>query len=198
MPKNSVSNAKDFFKDEVWKDLLGYEGSYQVSNKGRVRSLDRYIDRLNRWGSITPMFKSGRLLYQQINNAGYYVCWLYDVGHARIKLVHRLVAETFVNNPNNYAEVNHQDGDKLCNYEHNLEWMTRLQNVRHGIVTGLTDPTICRMALRGTNLKTGAILEFESQISAEEVLCGRRTGIISWGLKKNKGVARGYRWEIVA
>ena len=94
-------------KGEIWKDINGYEGLYQVSNKGRVRSLDKYdsMGRLHK-GDIKAIIK---------NRTGYLCTDLYKNGERKNVTVHRLVAETFIKNPNNYNVVNHIDGDKTNN-----------------------------------------------------------------------------------
>ena len=118
--------------EEIWKDIKGFEGRYQVSNLGRVRSLD--------W----PRHK-GRILKQQITYWGYYrVNIVRECGGVKYIGVHRLVAIAFIPNPNNYPEVNHKDENKLNNmvfinpdgsidYEKtNLEWCTTQYNLSYG------------------------------------------------------------------
>ena len=89
--------------EEIWKDIKGFEGRYQVSNLGRVRSLD--------WPR-----HNGRILKQQITHWGYYrVNIVSECGGVKYLGVHRLVAIAFIPNPHNYPEVNHKDEDKLNN-----------------------------------------------------------------------------------
>ena len=116
--------------EEIWKDIEGY---YQVSNKGKVRSIDRYIDH----------FRGGkRLLKGKIIkpglSVGYENITLYLDGKRKHKKVHRLIAETFIPNPENKKCVNHKDGNKLNNNVSNLEWCTYAENNRHAHETGLT------------------------------------------------------------
>ena len=109
--------------NEVWKDIQGYEGKYQVSNLGRVKSLSRKV----------------------FNGAGYYVInekilkpRKTHTGYLRVHLcrddryIHRLVAEAFIPNSNNYSEVNHKDENKQNNRVDNLEWCTREYNLVYG------------------------------------------------------------------
>lgn len=107
---------------EIWRDIADYEGLYQVSNLGRVRSL-----------------KFGRVLILKTrpNNSGYSQVWLYRDGRYEVHRVHRLVAETFIPNPDNKREVNHLNGDKTDNRVGNLEWCTSSENKRHAVATGL-------------------------------------------------------------
>lgn len=98
---------------ELWKDVKGYEGLYQVSNKGRVR-------------------RDGRVLSTPPDSNGYCVAVLCKGGVRHSVKVHRIVAAAFLGEPFDGAEVNHIDEDKSNNSAENLEWCTRLQNIRHG------------------------------------------------------------------
>ena len=117
---------------EVWKDINGYEGYYQVSNLGRIKSLDRMTN--NQYGEY---FMKGRILKNStIKDKGYCRVSLNN-GNGKIsKRVHRLVAEAFILNPKNKPEVNHKDGNKLNNCVSNLEWCTNKENIEHSIRTG--------------------------------------------------------------
>ena len=111
---------------EIWKDIEGYEGLYQVSNFGRVKSLDRYVLR-----NGNSLFVKGIVL-SQLNNGGYLAVRLCNSGKYKNYFVHRLVACAFVENLNNYTEVNHIDEDKHNNDFRNLEWCDRKYNVNYG------------------------------------------------------------------
>ena len=115
--------------NEVWKDIDGYEGIYQVSNLGKVRSLDRKV-----WNYIKP----GRILKTHNNGHGYYNVSLHNKDKIeKHAYIHILVAKAFIPNPNNYTEVNHKDFDKTNNCVDNLEWVTHRENCKHAWVTGL-------------------------------------------------------------
>ena len=96
--------------EEIWKDIEGYEGTYQVSNLGRVRSLDRYVP----FGTNSSRLRkiSGKVLKQQPHNKGYWVAQLSKDSKLSLYLVHRLVATAFIPNPMNKEMVNHKDGNK--------------------------------------------------------------------------------------
>ena len=103
--------------EEIWKDIEGYEGLYQVSNLGRVRSLRRNI-----------------ILRQSIERNGYERILLYKNKGYKHFLIHRLVATAFIPNPNNLPQVNHKDENKLNNCVDNLEWCTQEYNHNYGTI----------------------------------------------------------------
>ena len=112
---------------EEWKDIEGYEGIYQISNLGRVKSLDRLDSSNHRLkGNIRKFGTSPN---------GYVNIALFKQGKRDVFTVHRLVAETFILNPENKPQVNHIDEDKTNNMVSNLEWMTAKENVNHGTRT---------------------------------------------------------------
>lgn len=121
--------------NEIWKPIKGYEGIYEVSNLGRIKSLERKVYADFKFGK-TRTYKE-RILKPGIVN-GYQQVKLRDNSN-KIVYVHRLVAETFINNPNNYKTINHIDGNKQNNCVDNLEWCTQKENVRHAWETGLVD-----------------------------------------------------------
>ena len=118
-------------KTEVWKDVIGFEGLYQVSNWGRAKSMPRMVS----WRGRIPgvilkkrFIKSGsKLIYNSL-------C-LWKDGVASYHLLHRLIAKAFIPNPENKPQVNHKDLDTLNNNSANLEWTTCLENHRHGRVS---------------------------------------------------------------
>lgn len=110
---------------EIWKPVVGYEGLYEVSNLGRVRSLDRIDSRGH--------FKKSVVLKQRLESPDrYYTVSLYLGGKRKLKYVHRLVAESFITNKDNFKEVNHKDECKTNNHVYNLEWCDRSYNSTYG------------------------------------------------------------------
>ena len=109
---------------EEWRTIVGYEGQYEVSSYGRVRSLDRY-DRMNR-------FWKGRILNLHTGTGGYLFVGLSSNGNEKNYLVHRMVAQAFIPNPDNLPQVNHKDEDKSNNRVDNLEWCTSFYNNEYG------------------------------------------------------------------
>lgn len=115
---------------EVWKDVQGYEGSYQVSNMGNVKSLERYVKRYGKDFLIKE-----RILAQTDNGYGYKFVSLVPLegkAHKKNHYIHRLVAQSFIPNLNGYPEVNHIDEDKQNNSTNNLEWCSTQYNMRYG------------------------------------------------------------------
>lgn len=112
---------------EIWKPVAGFEGKYEVSDKGHVRRLS-YVKHTKRNGDVVVPTKQLNLLPQ---NSGYLRVALISSGtkHWKSKLVHRLVAEAFIPNPDNYPIVNHKDEDKTNNCVDNLEWCTQSHNM---------------------------------------------------------------------
>lgn len=113
--------------NEIWRDIDGYIGLYQVSNYGRVKSLDNY-DICNGY----KRFRKGKILKQTNHNQGYKSVNLYKDKKAKTYTVHRLVAQEFLPNPNNLPEVNHKDENKLNNCVENLEWCDKKYNMNYG------------------------------------------------------------------
>jgi hypothetical protein len=115
---------------EIWKDIKGYEGLYQVSNLGNVKSLS-YRNHTS--------FSERELILKPWCLKGYKGISLTRNNKPRRRLLHRLVAQAFIPNPENKPEVNHKDFDHGNNYVENLEWMTPKENVRHAIEGGRMD-----------------------------------------------------------
>ena len=112
--------------EEIWRPIVGYEGLYEVSSYGRVRSLDRYVK-----GKSYRLHK-GKVLSPGKNSRGYLSAVLSYNGKHKAITVHRLVAETFLPNPDNLPEINHKDEDKTNNSVDNLEWCDRSYNNNYG------------------------------------------------------------------
>ena len=119
---------------EIWKDISGYEGLYQVSNLGRVKSLEKWVQNHGKLQHHPEKIKK-----LCIKPNGYLTLQLYKDNKPKNCHVHRLVAEAFLPNPDNKSTVNHINGDKQDNRAANLEWSTYTENNKHAYDTGLND-----------------------------------------------------------
>lgn len=134
-----------FFMEEIWKDVTGFEGLYQVSTYGNVRSCDRIVFPC---GNNLSMKLKGRLLAPGENKKGYYHVNLSKNGKTKCFRIHRLVAEHFIENKNILPEVNHIDEIKSHNNYKNLEWSSHINNIRHG--TGINRSAKSRIGTQNT------------------------------------------------
>ena len=177
MENNNINN-------EIWKDIEGYEGLYQVSNLGRVNSLARVVKYKNynsknnsNCHKVVEKIKKATCKGKGSHGGGgYYVVTLYKNGKSKQWYVHRLVAMAFLPNDENKETVNHIDGDKSNNCLSNLEWATYSENVHHAIETGLNnmeDRDYSSMSIRVVqyDLDWVKIAEFPSMREAQ-----RKTG----------------------
>lgn len=117
----------------VWLPIKGYEGEYEVSNLGKVRSLARVII----CSDGTARRRKGKTLKPHVASPGYCTVYLAHNGHQSAKFVHVLVANAFLPKPDYKVEVNHKDGNKENNCVENLEWCTHKENIAHAFATGL-------------------------------------------------------------
>lgn len=116
---------------EIWKDIEDYEGLYQISNCGRVKSIDHMREQLHLYGRMVNTNYKGKILKPH-NSRGYLRVRLFDRNKSKNISIHRLVAEAFIPNPNNYPQINHKDEDKTNNNVDNLEWCTPAYNANYG------------------------------------------------------------------
>lgn len=110
---------------ETWGSIPGYKG-FEASIFGRIRSIDRVVDFCWKGKFLSRKFK-GKYLKGSIDSDGYLVCGIKNAS----KKIHRLVAITFIENSNNYPQINHKDGNKQNNHVYNLEWCTPRENTNH-------------------------------------------------------------------
>ena len=159
-----IENTNSRKQPEEWKPIPGYEGLYEVSNYGRVRSF--------KWSS------NGKILSPSKCGSGYCFVNLCKDGKAKLRTIHRLVAEAFIPNPNNLPLVNHQDECKENNYFENLEWCSSAYNNSYGT---RTRRAVEKLSIPVVQLdkKGNFISEFESLREAS-----RRTGIASTSISR--------------
>ena len=179
---------------EEWKDVKGYEGIYQVSNLGRVKSLSRVV----RNGKGNMVLKE-RFLIQKKDFKGYIRTYLNDAnGKTHYVPIHRLVAIAFIPNPEGKPQVNHIDGVKHNNNVNNLEWCTNSENQLHAYRLGLNKPSERagrpKVKVIQLDAKTGKIIQsFDSLNGAS-----RKTGIQAQNIRKvimnERHTAGGYAW----
>ena len=129
--KVPITNPK-LPNEEIWKDIMGYENKYLVSNLGNIRSLDRIVK--EKGGK--ERFKCGQMLRPGKAKTGYYTVALDGKSHR----VCRLVAQAFIPNPKNLPCVNHINGNKCDDFLTNLEWVSHSENNKHALATGLRNP----------------------------------------------------------
>lgn len=160
---------------ENWKAVAGYEGLYEVSDEGNVRSL--------KYGREKIM-KPGK------NGGGYLQVILCKDGQQKHLLVHRLVAEAFVPNPNNLETVNHKDEVKTNNTASNLEWMTQADNNRYGTRTAR-----CSKPVQMFDKSTGKLLATFPSIMEAERITGIANSHICYCCNGKYKSAGGYIWR---
>jgi hypothetical protein len=120
--------------DEEWRSIPGFEGYYEASNLGRIRSCTRVVPHASK-GTIT---KNAQLIKQQIDAKGYCRVLLHKLSHCTYHGIHRLVASAFMGlPPTGKDQCNHKDGDKTNNRIENLEWVSARENIQHAFQNGL-------------------------------------------------------------
>ena len=180
--------------EEQWKDIEGYEGLYQVSNLGRIKSLGRTIMRRTRWGSVKPYTMKPRILKPKRCQGDYFQVGLFTIdGQHSVAKIHRLVAKAFIPNPDNMPEVNHKNEDKADNRADNLEWCTHEDNCRYGTRNQRTGEKNAKPVVQ-MDMDGNVIADYPSAIEAQ-----RATGINRYLIRQccngKQESAGGYRWK---
>lgn len=196
---DDISNIEDYDKadnTEIWRPVVGYEGLYEVSDQGRVRSLQS-----GKW-------RNRRILKLGKNPNGYLYVKLCKDGKGEGMRVHRVVAEAFIPNPNHLATVNHKDEDKTNNFASNLEWMSHKDNINYGSHNRRMAEALAK-AMAGVNVNnpklskpvqqldkaTGKVLAaFPSTVEAERITGIAHSSICACCNGKCKS-AGGYVWR---
>ena len=124
---------------EIWKNIKGYEDSYEVSNLGNVRSKTRLVERVSPSGKKCLYTYNSKILNAVATKKGYLRLGLYNNDVKNNHQIHRLVAMNFIPNPLNKEQVNHINGIKIDNRVENLEWVSNYENFRHSVNMGLQE-----------------------------------------------------------
>ena len=184
-------------ESEIWKDVVGYEGLYKVSNKGKVFSVERI--------SLQGRKIGGQSLKPARSKYGYLWVILCKNGKTKAKYIHRLVAQAFIPNPNNFPQVNHIDEVKDNNNVKNLEWCTSKYNANHGTRNERSAKTQSKK-VKAINVETGEVITFNSAKEAggegygkgevskacRGIYKSRRTGKLIGG---DGHTYRGHKWS---
>ena len=177
---------------EIWKDIPNYEGLYQASNLGRIKSLKRKAKKEYNNNRIVPE----RIMNGSKNEDGYLKVHFKnkEKNINKVLFIHRLVAETFIPNPKKLPQVNHKDGNKLNNNIDNLEWCSNLYNQQHAWKNKLHTPTIHKgISIKQYDLKGNFIKEYPSISSASKETKINISNIY-YVLNKKRNMAGGYKW----
>lgn len=180
--------------EEIWKDIEGYEGLYQVSNHGRVKCLERVEVVRNRWGTYTQRTYQEKIMSPTFNNSGYLGLNLKKDGVITHRLIHRLVAETFIPNPNKLPCVNHKSELKTENSVDNLEWCDWAYNSNYGTCHYKTMQKIRKSIIGFDDIHKLGVY-FQCAADADRFFAGKITGMTAKALKGLYKKGYGYRWE---
>ena len=179
---------------EEWRDIPGYEGSYQVSNYGRVKSVDRTIIYKNRWGGNSSVTYKGQILKSDTLKSGHLYVVLYASSIQKHLQIHQLVAKAFIPNPNNYGIVHHIDHNPQNNMVENLEWINdeehkRLHHNVNGGNAGKPCKTVYQYSLDGELIKI-----WHSANDAVREL-GLTQGLLCACCRGERKKHKGYKWS---
>ncbi len=198
-------------KKEIWQNIKGYEGLYQVSNMGRIKRLPK-TEYVYNYLSNTKVkrVKKEKILAYKRNSNNYIIVTLSNNGVSKAYTIHRLVAQTFIPNPNNYPQINHINGKKYDNRVENLEWCTASENIKHASRVGLRKTTKKQKTQAKRNLKKAneakkrkiyqltkdnkiiKVWDSMSDIFRELHFYWGNIGSVC---RKEKELAYGYKWE---
>ena len=171
--------TKEIITMEHWKSIAGYEGLYEVSDLGRVKSL---------W------YGKEKILKPTKDTQGYLLVGLHKEGQKKMSFVHRLVAKAFIQNPNNLETVNHKDEVKTNNVASNLEWMSQKDNINYGTHNKRSSEKRSKQ-VQMFDKSTGELLAtFPSTVEAERITGIYKSNISACCKGKYKS-AGGYVWK---
>lgn len=192
--------------EEQWRDIKGFEGFYEVSNLGRVKTKPRKI--LQHYKYNSRIFIVKERILKQHNLKGYYAVSLWVNNKMYNKQVHRLVALTFIDNPNNYPVVNHKDGNKLNNRIDNLEWCTYSHNTNEAYRLGLNNISEKHIEhMRNLGLKSGKkIAQIDLNGNVVKIYDSGRQASLELGISQGnisqccngkRNICKGFKWKYV-
>ncbi|MBR3164001.1 HNH endonuclease [Candidatus Saccharibacteria bacterium] len=175
---------------EIWKAVPGYEGKYEVSDQGRVRSLPHIVTMKKINAKSYPYYFKGKILKPYVGKGGY----LYVSLVIKREYVHRLVAMAFIPNPDNLPQVNHKDENKQNNIVSNLEWCTQKYNLKYGTGQERRHKQL-KVPVIATD-KDGSEYRFESitEAAGKTGAGSRHIAYCCRGVKRYR-TAGGYRWR---
>lgn len=201
-PTEAYLSKKDM-QDEIWKDIVGFEGYYKISTHGRIKSCERLV--LSKMNSLR---KISEKIYTPFAHHGYLRKKLRIGKFYKTFFVHRLVGTAFCNGYKDGLQINHKDGCKINNHYLNLEWTTGSENVKHSFRTGLkTSHLLGKKGLRSPasrplakkSLLTNEILEiFDSAISASKSVGVSPQAIGSVALNPKRKSSAGFAWSFIS
>lgn len=179
---------------EIWKDIEGYEGLYQVSNMGRVKSLERKVPH---WSGERTVKE--RILKLGMDRGGYLQVNLYACGKLKTHKVHLLVCEAFHDNLENKKDVNHINENKTDNRVCNLEWLTRKENINFGTRSARAGKAIAKTLSKPVGQYTlhGELIKVWQSTNEVERKTGFHRSSISRVANGNRKQAYNFIWKYV-
>lgn len=177
-------------KEEIWKPVKNYEGLYEVSNLGNVRSVDRVVV----YSNGRKHFLKGQILKPVKNQDGYLFLWLFKDSKRKTFKVHRIIMNTFVPNPSNLPQINHKDEDKTNNCVENLEWCDSKYNINYGTRIQRVTEKCSKAVLQIDKEKDVIISEYPSTQEAARKLKICQSNI-SACCKGKRETAGGFKWS---
>lgn len=182
---------------EIWKDIKGYEGLYQVSNLGNIKSLSRITS-----GKKYGIHKLKEKILRPSKCNKYYQVFLRKNNKTKVYYVHRLVGEAFIINLNNCSDINHKDGNTHNNNIKNLEWCTRSENIKHSYRVLNRKVNINNLLKRNRMVNqydlNGNFIKTWKSIKEASIFLNRKNIQSIYSCCKHKNgqkTAYGYRWE---
>lgn len=178
---------------EEWKDIKGFEGYYQISNMGRVRSLTRDIHLAGNYHQTLQ----GKVMKNNPGTKGYEIIGLRKNGKVTMKMIHRLVAEAFVENPLGLPQVNHKDENIKNNVYTNLEWCTPKYNANYGTRNQrcFESSKKYRKPVNQLDIGTGELIKRWEYVRQAMRETGINDSAIIRVCKGRYSQAGGYKWE---